>query len=116
MGYYATIDRMDLRCDCTISEELKRKDHWYLIYLQSEDGWMSVAEDHFTWNRLALISDLLCLQALGVRGTVVVVGEENEWTKYELTDDAVEEYFGEVVYSENPDTRYIQEMDSVRVG
>ena len=86
MGYCARIDRVDLRCDRTISRDLEREDRWYLVYVQREDEWVGVVEDHFTWNRLALVADLSCLQAFGVRGTVAVVGEENEWTKYEVTD------------------------------
>lgn len=106
MSYYMTIERMELCCDQDISQMLASGQDWSLTYDQSKEGWVGVDEGYFKWDRESFITDLLRLCQVGVRGTVEMKGEENEWIKYEVKDEVVEEYYGEVTYPEKPDVRY----------
>jgi hypothetical protein len=108
MGYTVSIAEMDLRSSRDIRQELAREDLWFLGYYQEEEGRIEVADRCFRWDE-AFITDLLTLRELGVRGYVITVDQDDDWTKYVLKDEGVEEYSGQVVFSENPENVYLNE-------
>lgn len=108
MGYSVSIAEMDLRSSRDIRQELAREDLWHLSYYQEEEGRIEVTDRCFNWDE-AFITDLLTLRDLGVRGYVIVVDQDDDWTKYVLKDEGVEEYSGQVVFSEKPGNVYLNE-------
>jgi hypothetical protein len=107
MGYPISIDTVDLRCYRDIRPALAREDLWYVGYYQ-EKGHVHVSNRDFNGDE-AFITDLLQLRELGVRGYVITVDQDDDWTKYVLKDEGVEEYNGQVVFSKKPEKVYLNE-------
>jgi hypothetical protein len=108
MGYTVSIAEMALRSSRDIRQELSREYLWFLGYYQEEEGRIEVTDRCFRWDE-AFITDLLTLRELGVRGYVITVDQDDDWTKYMLKDEGVEEYSGQVVFSEKPENVYRNE-------
>jgi len=60
---------------------------------------------NFRWGGW-FIDELKTLSELGFEGYVEVVGEQGDYYKYVLREGWVEEYYGEVVYSPEPNNIY----------
>ena len=73
---------------------------------QNQDGTITGIGSEFEWGRRELLTDLVRLWSLGVRGTIIIL-----WFKFQLTANGVEEYHGEVRYPETPDGIYTREED-----
>ena len=101
MGYSVAIAEIDLRSSHDIRQELAREDLWHLGYYQEEEGRIEVTDRCFKWDE-AFLTDLLTLRELGVRGYVIIIDQDDDWTKYVLKDERVEEYSGQIVFSEKP--------------
>jgi len=103
MGYYLTIVDEDLKSKKDISAELKefsKEQKLYLIWGWG-NGYVGLDEGYFKWTG-EFLKDLVVLKDLGVRGYLTAYGEEGEYYKYEIDDEAVKEYYGSVVFSEKP--------------
>ena len=104
MGYYLTVVDEDLKCEKDISAELSellKKEKLYLIW-EWGNGYVGLDEGYFKWTE-EFMKDLVVLKGLGVRGYMTAYGEEGEYYKYEIDDEAVKEYYGPVIFSEEPE-------------
>ena len=106
MSYYVTIERMYCQCHKDIGQELARQDCWMMHFLQTKVGQVGVEDVWYDWNPKAFLDDLVRLRGLGVRGTIETLSSKGEWTRYKLTDQGIEQYFGVTVYPDEPNTRY----------
>ena len=112
MGYYMTIAEHELKYEKDISagiNEYLDNNEFYLSWNYG-DGYMDLDETYFKWSN-EFIKDLLVLKDLGVRGYLTCYGEEGEYLKYELSDGGVKEYFGSVVFPEEPNNIIKSEDD-----
>lgn len=124
MGYYETITEMNLTCDKNISKkviDMSEKGGFYQDWQVDEHRCkpgsfeLSVIDYYFKWSD-EFIRDLLQLQKLGVRGKVVMRGEEGEYYKYVIDDEGVKDFYGEVVFPETPDRIFKTEDDLLKEG
>lgn len=107
MGYDVSINRCELFLKKPAAEEkvyqkLKHgnldldTDTW-----ETEDNHIVPVDWYFKWGE-RFVGDLIKMAKSGVTGFVETIGEEGEYTKYVLKDGKVEEYYGEIVYSQAP--------------
>jgi hypothetical protein len=104
MGYYISIVEENLKCEKDVSEELKKlleEQKLYFIWDWS-NGYVGLDEGYFKWDE-SFLRDLLALKNLGVRGHLTAYGEEGEYYKYEINDEAVKEYYGSVKFDDKPE-------------
>ena len=101
MSYYMDIVRCDLhRTD--MSKTIDEIDELYICWNWDEhDDWVEADENYFKWDD-EFIDDLVKLAKIGVVGEVVTRGDEGESAKYVLEGGEVKEYYGEVVFSDEP--------------
>jgi hypothetical protein len=114
MGYYLTIVDEDLRCKKDISVELGellKKEKLYLIWCWG-NGYVGLDEGYFKWTD-EFLRDLTVLKDIGVRGYLTAHGEEGEYYKYEIDDEAVKEYYGSVLFSDKPE-KIIKGQDDIK--
>ena len=63
------------------------------------------------WGRKEFLTDMVRLQQLGVRGSVIMSGDEGEWFKFEITEEGVLEFVGAVTFPDTPGNTYKSEED-----
>ena len=99
MSYYMDI----VRCDLTRTDTSKSIDEIDEMYIEwrEEDGGIDPSENYFKWDD-EFINDLVKLAKMDVVGEVVTRGDEGESAKYILEDGKVKEYYGEVVFPDEP--------------
>lgn len=114
MGYYITIAEHELKYEKDISEEIDKylENNEFYLPLNYGNGFMDFDERYFKWSN-EFIKDLLVLKNLGVRGHITCYGEEGEYYKYEVNDEGIKEYYGSVVFPENPDN-IIKSKDDIK--
>ena len=114
MGYYITIAEHDLRYEKDISAEMEKfleNDEFYLPWNHG-NGYMDLDESYFKWSN-EFMRDLLVLKNMGVCGYFTCHGEEGEHYKFELSDEGVKEYHGEIVFPEKPE-KIIKSEDDIK--
>ena len=107
MSYEMTIHYVDLE---TTTDEVvigTRKMHlgWY-----RDDRRVDTGESFFAWDE-GFIDDLLFLRSRGVRGQVILRGDEGEYERYVLDDRSVKRFTGIVSYRAEPDEEFPAEME-----
>jgi hypothetical protein len=104
MGYYLTVVDQDLKSEKDISAELNKylkEQKLYLIWGWG-NGYVGLDDGYFKWKE-EFFGDLNILKDLGVRGYLTAYGEEGEYYKYQIDDEGVKEYYGSVVFSNEPE-------------
>jgi len=101
MGYNMDIHSVDLKSPGDITEVLEDT---YLDW-RYVDGCVEPADNFFNWDS-SFIDDLKLLRSLGVRGTIVVVGEYDDYERYILDDQSVKKFTGVVVFEDEPDEEF----------
>ena len=115
MSYYMNIVRCDLiRTD--MSKSIDEIDEMYLNWDWEEgnDG-VKPSEDYFKWGDGEFTNDLVKLSKIGVVGEVVTRGDEGESAKFVLEGGEVREYYGEVVFSDEPNEVHTEVKQSVEI-
>lgn len=98
MGYYMTVERIDLKTNglTKLSEDLEES-CWRI-----EDDHVLLKETYFKWDDW-FNDELKKLATAGVTGEIELSGEQAEWEKYVLKNGMVEAYTGSVTYPEEPE-------------
>lgn len=101
VGYYMTISEHDLKYEKDISTKIHDflEDNKFYLLWNHGDGYMDLDEGYFKWST-EFIKDLLVLKDLGVHSHITCYGEEGEYLKYEINDEAFKEYYGLIVFPE----------------
>lgn len=113
MSYYMDIVRCDLiRTD--MSKNIDEIDEMYINWDWDEgnDG-VKPSEDYFKWGDGEFINDLVKLAKMDVVGEVVTRGDEGEIAKYVLEGGEVNEYYGDVVFPDEPNEVHTEVKQSV---
>ena len=99
MSYYMDI----VRCDLIPTDMNKHIDEIDDTYLRWDwDGDIIYpTENYFKWDD-EFTNDLVKLAKMDVVGEVVTRGEDGESTKFVLEGGEVKEYYGEVVFPDDP--------------
>lgn len=110
MGYYVTVNEMDLKAKTAAPEGFVRESRWgepgvevgyadredfWVDWIWPDDGVLDLDEWHFKYH-WDFEKDLAKLQKLGVRGYISLTGEEGEHFRFELSDEGIEEFAGEI--------------------
>ena len=115
MSYYMNIVRCDLiRTD--MSKSIDEIDEMYLNWDWEEgnDG-VKPSEDYFKWGDGEFTNDLVKLAKMDVVGEVVTRGDEGESAKFVLEGGEVREYYGEVVFSDEPNEVHTEVKQSMGI-
>ena len=117
MGYLMTIHYDNLKLPGGKQNALERALAEAETYIDwhSSDGHVDPANHTFDWDE-DFIEDLKLLRSAGVRGHIVVCGEEGEHEKYVLDDASVKKFTGIIAYSEEKyvDTPYfLTKIDAI---
>ena len=100
MSYYMDIARCDLiRTDTTKS--IDEIDEMHIDWEEEDNDIVEPSEDYFKWDD-EFVNDLVKLAKMDVVGEIVTGSEEGEHTKFVLDDGEVKEYYGEVVFPDEP--------------
>ena len=83
------------------SKSIDEIDETYINWKEEDNDIVEPSEDFFKWDD-EFVNDLVKLAKIGVVGEIVTGGEGGENTKYVLGSGIVEEYYGDVVYSDVP--------------
>jgi len=101
VGYSMDIHSVGLKSSDDITEVLEDT---YLDW-RYVDGRVEPTDNFFNWDD-SFIDDLKLLHSSGVRGTIVVRGEYDDYEKYVLDDQSVKKFTGVVVFAEEPDEEF----------
>lgn len=101
MGYIMDIHYVDL--ELPIEKKLNSEPTFL--------GWARIGEHieptdrYFNWDE-DFIEDLEFLRSSGVRGKILLNGEEGEYEKYVLDDEFVKKFTGFITYADVPDEEF----------
>lgn len=113
MSYYMQFTEFYLPFNPKHKPAIGTKD-FYLYWAFDDDCVVPQDSDGFNWND-AFIWDLQKLAAQGVRGDVTLQGKGGEYSRYVLTGDGIEEHYGRITFSEDPDViHYAEESGGER--
>ena len=115
MSYYMNIVRCDLiRTD--MSKSIDEIDEMYLNWDWEEGNEVvKPSEDYFKWGDGEFTNDLVKLSKIDVVGEVVTRGDEGELAKYVLEGGEVKEYYGDVVFPDEPNEVHTEVKSVVEV-
>lgn len=101
MSYNVDVIRCNL-IRTNMSTNIDKLDKTFLEWMDEGDNEVILSESYFEWDD-DFINDLIRLARFGVRGGIVIMGEEGEYTKFVLVDkQTVEEYDGKIVFEKEP--------------
>jgi len=98
-----------------MSKSIDEIDEMYLDWnWDKHNDWVEADEFCFKWDD-DFTNDLVKLAKIGVEGELVTRGEEGEYTKFVLEGGEVKEYYGDVVFPEEPNEVHKEIKQSVVV-
>lgn len=107
MGYYCTIEHIDLKAPVRIDNLIQKRENNYIDWVCLDDFTIDVDGDrYFKFHEDDLVADLKFLRSLGVRGEIEFSGEQSEWWKYILDEEAVKDFAGYITFEDNPTNIY----------
>lgn len=74
---------------------------WLFTNNWLDPGLLEPVDSLFNWDE-DFIEDLKFLRSIGVRGQMVVQGEEGEYDKYVLDDESIKMFRGVITYQDEP--------------
>ena len=100
MGYNMDIVRCDLiRTDT--SKSIDEIDETYIDWKEEGNDGVKPPKNYFKWGD-EFTNDLVKLAKMDVVGEIITRGEEGECAKYVLEGGEVKEYYGDVVFPDEP--------------
>ena len=105
MSYYMDIVRCDLiRTD--LDRSIDEIDETYIDWSEEDNDGVKTPEDYFKWDD-EFTNDLVKLAKIDVEGEIITRGQEGECAKFVLEGAVVKEYYGEVVFHDEPNEVHV---------
>jgi len=102
MSYEMTIHYVDLEA---VNDEVIIGTRKMYLGWHRDNGHLEPGESYFNWDE-DFIQDLLFLRSKGVRGQIILRGDEGEYERYVLDDRSIKKYIGIISYAAGPDEEF----------